>query len=397
MIVVPNFPMFHRNVLPVITEVNKWAGWQRGREWDYLKQDHEIHYKNGCIDYVYTAEADILGATMARGWIDEAAYCPYQAFLDTMARIRHPDYPNQLQITTTGGGRGNWVTQVFYRKELTEDDFEQSEVDFAELDGRGGRYVHFVAESKDNPHGGKRFYDKMVRLYGGENSPMTRRKLRGDPLIGVEGLVFPQWDRDLYVVPESEWPSRPVEIVCGVDFGGAEASSMHPVGVDGRGRYYVMDEFYRKRMDPQGLAEAAVDLKKRYPVRYFPSDHAPEWMRAFRAKGLPILRADKRMADGGDALSSGLELFNAVLNKRDAEGRPMFMVSPKCRNWIREIEGFTWKKNRDMVQVTPVDRDNHAMDETRYALKLIYKMGWDPDLRIPRRTAGGLIRTERAA
>ena len=393
MIVVPNYPHFNDSVLPVIETVNSWIGLERGKHWNYVGQRHDLEYWNGCTDHVYSSENPILGATKCRAWIDEAAFQPYQAFLDTMARVRHPSFPNQIQVDTTGEGRDNWVTQVFWRDHLTEDDIRLSDVAFEADRETGGRYVAMVARTIDNPHGGQRFYEKMIRLYG-EGSAEAKRYLEGDPLITRDGLVYPMWDRAVHVVPEDRWPTKVTEIVCGADFGGAEPSSMHPLGVDGQGRYYLMDEFY-KPSDPVELAREAQNLARQYRIRSFPTDHDPSWTREFRALGLPSQRADKRMH--GPGLTSGITLMQTVLRKRDAQGRPMFMVSPKCKHFIREVEGYVWKKNRDGTHEEPVDKNNHACDEVRYAIKQIYRLGWDPDLRIAPVYTGKAIETRRVA
>jgi hypothetical protein len=42
-------------------------------------------------------------------------------------------------------------------------------------------------------------------------------------------------------------------------------------------------------------------------------------------------------------------------------------ISPKCKAWIEEVQGYIWDDNN--VEDRPVKVNDHAMDDTRYFVK----------------------------
>ena len=42
-------------------------------------------------------------------------------------------------------------------------------------------------------------------------------------------------------------------------------------------------------------------------------------------------------------------------------------ISPECKNWLKEVQGYTWDDGAATDK--PIKVNDHAMDDTRYFVK----------------------------
>jgi phage terminase large subunit len=215
-------------------------------------------------------------------------------------------------------------------------------------------------------------YDVLVGSYG-ENTSLARQELEGEELV-MEDLVYPVWDTRRHVVPRSKWPKQEFRhVIAGVDFGFAVPSAVVVVGIDDDGRHYVLDEFYRKGMSQQGLADACWDLKRKHKVEWFVCDSAdPNWIRFLKMAHLPALAAKKRVGTVTDP-SSGIGLVYALMAGRMADGTNKLYVDPRCVNLRRELDNYVRDdapERRDPGE-RPRKLNDHAADALRYATTAI--------------------------
>lgn len=386
LIVVPNFPMFEENVRPVIERVNRARDLQEGKDWQFVQQRHVYEYANGCVVYVKSAENPIVGITAAEAWLDEPGKMPYQAYTDTVERVRQEGYPKQTILTGESGGPDHWSTQLFIQDLLTEEEREESEVAFdAEIEG-GGRYVYMSARTEDNPHGGKQHAAKLAKLYG-KGSALYRRKCLGDPLATTTGLTYEAWDAEYFVVPEERWPTKPgalTELCAGVDFAGVQPCAIEVGGVDSKGRVYVVDEFRKGGMEPESLALEAEKLQRKWPIKYWGGDSAAqEWLRALARRVKPlgawVGNANKQVG-AIDEFSSGIGRVNALLLRRGEQGEQMLFISPKCRWLAREMGTYVRRDDRNPNVKPPSEIPRQVRDDTvdafRYKVQLMHRLHW---------------------
>jgi hypothetical protein len=338
------------------------------------------------------------------------------AFLNLQATLRQPGYPHQLILSTTPVGRRHWIHAVFY-PDRTDPEF-LTELHLAgEWRGGGGEVwrtavlpsgrtveTHFLAypaKTLENPHGGEEHYAQLVSTYG-EGSLLARQELDGEFVL-MEGLTYPAWNPEVHVVPMDRFPvKRPSRVVAGVDFGFANPAAIVVEGIDGEGRRYILDEFYRAGCSEDVLCREAADLARAWGIQYFFCDtEDPRWIRALRGAGLPALRANKRVGSPRD-ISSGIGLCTRALARTIGPKKEQgFFVNPECKSFIREMENYVRDEGRDNLNALerPRKYGDHAMDAWRYAEQGIIRLGWD-DIR-PAQTSGtqsyGMIPTRMTA
>ena len=66
---------------------------------------------------------------------------------------------------------------------------------------------------------------------------------------------------------------------------------------------------------------------------------------------------------------------DSILNGIDFIQQFQVVVHPKCKNFIMELENYTWKKDKSTNEYinTPIDNFNHLLDAWRYSLEEIQR------------------------
>jgi hypothetical protein len=85
-----------------------------------------------------------------------------------------------------------------------------------------------------------------------------------------------------------------------------------------------------------------------------------------RRKDINARAAEK----GQGSVNFGIGLIQQRLVVQ-GDGRPRLTVDPCCTNLIREFESYEWKPGGDRLKDEPMDRDNHALDALRYAVRSV--------------------------
>ena len=57
------------------------------------------------------------------------------------------------------------------------------------------------------------------------------------------------------------------------------------------------------------------------------------------------------------------DVLNGIRNVATCLNRGKIKVHRSCKNWIKEVAGYTWD---DKATDTPIKENDHAMDDTRY-------------------------------
>lgn len=384
-ITAPTLNVIHDATLPALQRVFEQAGLYEDRDYSYNNTREEIKLWNGGTILLRSTEHPqrIRGMDAAWFWMDEPRDSPLEAFLNLQATLRQQGFPHQGWMTTTPLGKYHWTYPLFFPEEAAREGM------ISEVGTRGtGIYVKFFAPTRENPFGGEELYQNLIRTYG-VDSPRARQELEGQ-IVLQEGLVYPTWDARRYVVPESEWPSYPVRVVAGVDFGFAAPAGVIVEGVDKVGRRYLLDQVYKAGLDEAELGGLLIALKRKYGIAYFACDWAdPRWIHTLRRRfKLPAVRAMKKVGRTTDP-SSGIGLCTKAL-ANDDQGEQMFFVSPKCEDFIVEIENYVRDEPRNLLR-NPDERPrkfrDHLMDSWRYAETFIadhyHRPGESPSSLLP--------------
>ena len=95
-------------------------------------------------------------------------------------------------------------------------------------------------------------------------------------------------------------------------------------------------------------------------------DLKAEWAEALPPSVIFIPSDKKSIDDGIECVKAGL---------KPADGAPHMYINAICKDWRREVEQYRTKKITETDYLI-VDKNNHAMDETRYFAK--EKLGHRP-------------------
>jgi len=191
--------------------------------------------------------------------------------------------------------------------------------------------------------------------------------------IGTGLLVYEnEYNEKLHLVGRS---LRDAPVDLSLDWGGVDPFSC---GVwqeadrrDGEGTMIRIAELYLPSVDASVHNGIFIQEAKKAPwwrlvgkgshIIYDSSrpDLAQEW-KAVVPSSVIFIPCDKKSIDDG---------VEAVKNALAPVGRsPWVLVNRICQDWIREVGMYTTKKITDTDYVI-VDKNNHAMDETRYYIK----------------------------
>ena len=244
-------------------------------------------------------------------------------------------------------------------------------------------------ENKDNLE--PDFINTLEASYKGQ---MRSRFLMGK-WASYEGLVYPSFDESLHVVSHhaiKNYYNRlrmdvdKVVILEGYDYGLAVPFCYLMGFCDNFGNVFLMDGAYDKELALDDHVNAIQSVRSDYSVddgNLILAD--PD---IFRRKTVGKKLVGKSISDmmledgivctrGNNDISNGIVKVNQYLipqrnhqNPITGEyGMPHLYVSDKLDWWINEINDYYWQKNTTGEQVDkPVDKDDHAMDTTKYML-----------------------------
>lgn len=364
-VVAPTMTMMHDSTLPTLQRVLNQAGLLEDREYTYNRTLETLTFWNGAVVLLRSSEHPqrLRGQDASWFWMDEPRDSPFEAFTNLAATLRRQNFPHQGWLTTTPLDKYHWIYPTFFPAEAAADGIDPVEFD---EDFTDGTYLHFDAPTINNPFGGERLARNLARLYG-KDSVMYKREVGGKIML-MEGLVYPTWDSEKYLVDPKLWPSKPIRVAAGQDFGFHAPAATVIEGVDKIGRRYILSEIYQSELSEDDLGDLLVKARKKYNILAHPCDwEDPRWMRTLKRKyHLPVVRASKKVGSAASP-SSGIGLCTQALADSDTHGQ-MFFVDPKCVNFKREIENYTREEQRFRISPSEKPRkfNDHAMDAWRY-------------------------------
>lgn len=192
-----------------------------------------------------------------------------------------------------------------------------------------------------------------------------------------EGLVYPMFREDFHV-REPHWNTAWSEIGVGVDFGWSDAGVYLIFGVLGHGRdatAWALDEVYETQKAPSWWQDQArrIQVQPRYAnARWFADPSRPEAIADLRRLCNVRIEASVKheIEDGVMAVADRLIIRQSDPDDDKTKYSRLY-VSPKCKNFIREMGLYRRKrdsKNKDLVLDEIEDKHNHCVDSARYWL-----------------------------
>lgn len=195
--------------------------------------------------------------------------------------------------------------------------------------------------------------------------------------VGMEGLIYDRWDRDIYVMErDGPW----TWLIAGVDEGYTDPFAVGLWGMDGDGRLHLVKEIYQTHLLPAQKVEI---LKALGAGLYVVDPSAASLIADMQAAGLNAVPADNALEDGIRRMQNRFMI--------PGDGISRLTVSPFCTNFINEIEAYCWDEKKDRPKLGQAD---HLMDQARYVINLIDAgpLPWEQDVIVHPGRGDGVFR-----
>lgn len=173
----------------------------------------------------------------------------------------------------------------------------------------------------------------------------------------VDGLVFENWDEEVFSVEEiSQRPS--VVSVFGLDFGFANDPSALFCGlVDKDAReIYVFDEMYKKALSNAAIADE-INRMGYGKEKITADNNEPKSISELHSRGLQRIKKSRK---GKDSVLHGIQ---HIQNYK-------IIIHPRCTSFITEISNYRWAEDKFGNRLNKAEGEfNHLMDAMRYAME----------------------------
>ena len=214
----------------------------------------------------------------------------------------------------------------------------------------------------DNPFLPKEYVESLCNEY--EGTVYYGRYIQGEWTL-AEGLIYPNYQKCIAEPPKEE---KPQAYVLSIDYGTMNAFSCGLWAKFGN-YWHRIDEYYYSGRDT-GIQKTDGEYLKditnmiaEYPIKEVQYEKVKTIIDPSAASMIALLRKS--------GLFKVIEAYNAVLDgireTNTAMVNDLIKISPKCKNWIKEVQGYTWDDKAD--EDKPVKVNDHAMDDTRYFVK----------------------------
>ena len=218
-------------------------------------------------------------------------------------------------------------------------------------------FVFIHSTYKDNPFLNAEYIQQLEELYV-RNPAKARVFCDGEWGVDAEGLVLTNW-----VVEEFDsmaLAANGLEHRAGIDLGWVDKTAIIDSLYDAANKtIYVFNEFYKSGCQLSDIAFALgeMNLKK---TKVFVDSAEPRSIQFFRNEGFNTVPCAK----GKDSVKAGLMFLQDC----------RIIVHPKCKNFITELENFSYIKSKQTGEWTEETTHewSHAIDACRYAYSDIY-------------------------
>ncbi len=186
----------------------------------------------------------------------------------------------------------------------------------------------------------------------------------------MQGLVYPQFERSLHVVPASEVPETGTHYLT-IDFGFSNPTAALFGTIDYDNNLWIWAEVYKPGMVTEQIYNSVKNHMGDKLFRYKLGDAAAAQEIA-NLNAPPYNLGIEPSEKGKNSIETGIRLISDRL-KVQGNGKPRLFISETCQNLIWEFETYRYpdKKEDKNESEEPIKENDHALDALRYlVLKL---------------------------
>lgn len=228
--------------------------------------------------------------------------------------------------------------------------------DFCEVNPPSS-FIYTHSTYKDNPFLNDAYIAELEELYT-RNPQKARIYCDGEWGVDSEGLVLQNWRKEEF--DPMNLASLGYEHRVGMDLGWLDPSAIIDTLYDRENKtIYVFNEFYKSGCQLSELADAIISMNLKKTKIYVDAAE-PRTIQFFNKQGINAVGCAK----GKDSVKAGLMFLQDHL----------IIVHPSCKNFIMELENFSYKKSKQTGEYTEdtTHEYSHAIDACRYGYSDIY-------------------------
>lgn len=334
----------------------------------HVSSKHRFEYNNGSIlaygGMKNKEQREQIRSIGKRGgvdmaWMEEATQFTADDYMEVRARMRGIAAPwRQVVLTCNPDSPSHWI----YRRLIL-----------------GNEATIYTCSSTDNPYNPPDYLETLQSFTG-----ILRQRLTDGRWARAEGMVYDIFDPTIHIIDSINF--EPKRIFSSVDWGFTNPGVIDTWFTDGDDRLYLVSEMYQSKKIIDWWVDRAVEIKKKYSQHegFVCDPSEPEHIEKFNSNkhyDLNALKANNNISLGIQSVTRRLEI------QEDGKPRIFFL-----RSALREIDDglerknlptsifgeitlFAWKQNREGIvsKEEPEDRNNHAMDNLRYASMYLEK------------------------
>lgn len=271
-------------------------------------------------------------------WIEEAFEVQREIVEQINLRMRAKNENQQIIMSWNPISRNSWI------------------FDFVEVNPpKDSIKLHFTF--KDNPFISQEYIDAMEEMRV-RNPAKARIYYYGEYGVNPEGLVLTNWHEQDF--NPMELAAAGLEHRAGIDLGWIDKTAIIDSLYDRENRIiYVFNEFYKSGCQLSEIADAIGEMNLKKTKIYVDSSE-PRSIQFLKNEGINAVGCAK----GKDSVKAGLMFLQDNL----------IIVHPSCRNFIMELENFSYIKSKQTGEWTEdtTHEYSHAIDACRYAYSDIY-------------------------
>ncbi len=360
--------------------------------------------------------SNLLSATYDAIFVDqiEDPEITYKDFLDLLGRLRgvalyrgdDPTMPRSgpRWLILTSNPTRNWV----YRKLIMPLHlWKKKKIRHPDLivDGATGQPMIELFEGSTYTNAANLPADYISSLESAYTGQMKKRYVDGE-WAGFEGLIYPMYDEAYHLVRREEVLAyieslledgiQPTFIE-GYDHGMAQPGCYILAVVDHRQNIIIVDGRYAAEKSPEWWAKEIKDVRAFFgvnPKQRINADPAifrrsPGGAKVvgktvaamFEDEGIHMQRGDNSINAGLAKVQQYLAIQESKLHPFKGQfGAPCLYVIEELSFWTDEITDYYWDRNKhDQHDDKPRDKNDHAMDATKYMLSREPTLAFVPD------------------
>ena len=292
------------------------------------------------------SERKIRGKTLAGAYIDELTLINYRFFKELLGRCSVKG--SKIFCTTNPDDPSHW-----YNVEFGEDNPDVEIIRFT------------IDDNKTLPDDYKEF---IKRQYKGV---LYARFIEGLDVV-AEGLVYDSFREGKHTCTHQEILDLIEQnafhtYMVGIDFGWNDPCFVGVFGITADDTYYLIDELYESHIETDGICDWLLAKQKEYNkfFRFGVGDNSrPECIYRIQQKTGIVIYDDKPKLEDSITLMRSVINFDRLIVNKD-----------KCKNFLAEIQVYRYpdedeRLKADVKPDIPIDKNNHAMDGSRYAINV---------------------------